>query len=221
MLTLSLVLIARDEEEAIEGAIQSVEEFCDEIIVFDTGSQDGTFEKALRLADRVYRLPVQFLEMDFGQSKSIVSGLARGAYIFNLDADERLTGGEHLISAIEWMEAANLQAVSFPRRRWADLQQTKQIELEAYPDYQSRLYRNAPTQIRWSRALHEELTVKATPIERFPIFIEHHCDHFHLSNPERANNRLRQRMALAERAGVKVEGSPEALRLAKGLDTGR
>ena len=54
MTPLSAVLIARDEERNLPGALESVR-FCDEVVVMDAGSTDRTREVAAAAGARVLR----------------------------------------------------------------------------------------------------------------------------------------------------------------------
>jgi glycosyltransferase involved in cell wall biosynthesis len=210
--TLSLVMLVKDEAACIGKAIDSVKDYVDEIVVLDTGSTDNTVEICKGYEASVIQLVTEPMKFDFGEAYTAVSWLARGAYILRMDADETLTGGEFLLDVVEQMDRHNWEAVSIPRRRWMDLAMTIQLEKEAYPDWQPRLYRNSRR--RFMGAIHEVLVgVHSHRLDK-PLCIEHFVDVFHLSDPVRAEKRMAQHMALARKAGVPVEGSQEAMRLA-------
>ena len=84
---LSCCIIARDEEESIERAIESVRELADEVIVVDTGSVDRTPYLARRCGARVHRNP--WCD-DFSEARNRALSLATGSWIIVLDADEEL-----------------------------------------------------------------------------------------------------------------------------------
>jgi hypothetical protein len=86
MPTLSVCLIAKNEEKNIERALRSVEGVADEIVVTDTGSADRTVEIASRSA-RVERFA---WNDDFSAARNFCHAQARGEWIFLLDADEEL-----------------------------------------------------------------------------------------------------------------------------------
>lgn len=79
------IIIAKNEEKLIEGALESLF-FCDEIIVIDNASLDKTKEIAGRMKAKVYTLSTNdFSELrDFGLQK------ASGDWILYVDADERV-----------------------------------------------------------------------------------------------------------------------------------
>lgn len=209
---LSFVMCVRDESPHVRETIEHLKGLYDEFVWFDTGSADDTPTICAQYGWGV-RWDIPPESMDFGAAKTLVSALARGQFILLLDADERLTHAERLPQMIEELSLSRYQAFAFPRRRWADLAMTKQLEVEAYPDWQPRLYRNIPGLLRWTGILHEQLNGEHKKVDYGPV-IEHFQDPLHLSSSERAYRRWRQRRVLARRAGVPMEGSAEAERLA-------
>ena len=49
--TLSIILIVKNEAENLQLCLESVRELADEIIVLDSGSQDGTEDVARHFSD--------------------------------------------------------------------------------------------------------------------------------------------------------------------------
>lgn len=83
---LSATVICKDEAEKIRGCLESVR-FCDEVVVVDSGSADGTLEICRELADVV-------VEADWPghvAQKNRALDLATGEWVLPLDADERVT----------------------------------------------------------------------------------------------------------------------------------
>ena len=54
MISVSLCMIVRDEEEVLGRCLESVKNAVDEMIIVDTGSQDRTKEIAEQYTDKVY-----------------------------------------------------------------------------------------------------------------------------------------------------------------------
>ena len=54
MITISLCMIVKNEEDTLARCIKSVKDIADEIIIVDTGSTDKTREIAVGLTDHVY-----------------------------------------------------------------------------------------------------------------------------------------------------------------------
>jgi tetratricopeptide (TPR) repeat protein len=85
--TVTLCMIACDEEATIGMTIKSVLALVDEIIVVDTGSQDNTRIIAEGYGARVLELP---WTDDFAAARNFALDEANGDWILVLDADEHL-----------------------------------------------------------------------------------------------------------------------------------
>ena len=83
---LTVTVITLNEAAHIEAALASVA-WADEIIVLDSGSTDGTLEKARPLATRVE----QHDWAGYGAQKNRAGELASHDWILSIDADERVT----------------------------------------------------------------------------------------------------------------------------------
>ena len=84
--TVSAVLIVKDEEDVLEASLESVQ-WCDEIVVYDTGSTDGTLDIARRLATTVVE---GYWDADFGAARNRALEHATGEWVLTIDADEVL-----------------------------------------------------------------------------------------------------------------------------------
>ena len=84
---ISLCMIVRNEERFLRDALTSVQGVVDEICIVDTGSTDGTVAVA-----ESFGATVSFMSWrdDFAWARNQALALATGAWIFVLDADERL-----------------------------------------------------------------------------------------------------------------------------------
>jgi glycosyltransferase involved in cell wall biosynthesis len=87
---ISLCLIAKDEEPMLPGCLASVEGAVDEIVLVDTGSTDRTREIARAAGARVFEQPWR---EDFSAARNEALSHARGDFVLQLDADERLAPG--------------------------------------------------------------------------------------------------------------------------------
>ena len=83
----SLCMIVRDEEKNLEACLAPVADLFDEIIIVDTGSQDGTIEIARRFTPHVHHF--QWCD-DFSAARNESLRHATGDWIFWLDADDRV-----------------------------------------------------------------------------------------------------------------------------------
>jgi len=85
MKSLSLCMVAKDEEETIRQALESVKDIVDEVIVVDTGSSDNTKEIVGEFGGKVIETEWQD---DFSAARNLALKEAAGDYILCLDADE-------------------------------------------------------------------------------------------------------------------------------------
>src|SRR5262245_2430660 len=84
---LSAALIVKNEERCLERCLQSLQDLVDEVVVVDTGSTDRTREIASDCGARLY----DFAWVDdFAAARNHALDLARGEWIFYIDADERV-----------------------------------------------------------------------------------------------------------------------------------
>jgi glycosyltransferase involved in cell wall biosynthesis len=83
---LSAIIITRNEERDLPSCLASLA-FCDEIIVVDSGSTDGTLEIAERGASRVIVRPDW---AGFGRQKQRALDAATGDWVLSIDADETI-----------------------------------------------------------------------------------------------------------------------------------
>jgi glycosyltransferase involved in cell wall biosynthesis len=86
-MTLSVIVIAKDEESSIGRTLASVA-FADEIVVVDSGSSDRTVEIA---RERAAKVTVTMDWPGFGPQKNRALDLATGDWVLSLDADEWLS----------------------------------------------------------------------------------------------------------------------------------
>ncbi len=84
---LSLCMIARDEERWLPMSLGSARPWVDELVVVDTGSQDGSVEIARQMGAQVFNHPWQ---NDFALARNQSMSHARGRWLLFMDADEEL-----------------------------------------------------------------------------------------------------------------------------------
>lgn len=195
---ISLCSFVKDEANCIMGMLSSVEQYVDEIVIVDTGSTDYTQDICRKFGARVYEVGFT----DFGKIRTLTAHLATEQWVLMLDADEELHNPSGLMDATH-NRYKRSDAYAFPRKRWLDLERTKQTEIEAYPDWQVRLFRNNKN-YTWKRELHEYFD--GTAVEH--ISIGPTIDHFHdpYKSPEALQKRSELYTRLAAQAGVTIEG---------------
>ncbi len=85
MITISLCMIVKDEQEVLARCLDSVAGIVDEIIIVDTGSKDATKEIAKCYTDKIYDFP--WVD-DFSAARNVSFEKASKEYLLWLDADD-------------------------------------------------------------------------------------------------------------------------------------
>lgn len=109
---LSIIIIAKNAEDHIADAIDSVKKIADEIIVVDNGSVDKTIEISEYLKAKVIKED----KKDFSQLRNIGLRAARGEWVFYLDTDERVTPSL-MANISDQIENKNSNATAFKIKR--------------------------------------------------------------------------------------------------------
>lgn len=84
-MTLSVCMIVKDEREVLARCLECVRSLADEIIVVDTGSQDGSQDIARSFTDKVY--PFEWCD-DFSAARNFSFEKATCELVMWLDADD-------------------------------------------------------------------------------------------------------------------------------------
>ncbi|MED5430181.1 MAG: glycosyltransferase family 2 protein, partial [Pseudomonadota bacterium] len=150
---ISGTIITLNNETQIESCILSLQSICNEIIVVDSLSLDGTREIAKKLG-------AQVIEQDFlgdGPQKAFASNFAKNDWVFSLDADEKLE--DDLIKFVNGLdlEGSQYDGYSFRRRNFAGKKWIKAAGF--YPDRVVRLYNRKLTNYH-DRTSHSYVSTK-------------------------------------------------------------
>jgi hypothetical protein len=149
-LPISVVIISLNEIRRLEACLESVRALTNDIVLVDSGSTDGTVERAQAAGVRVYHRRWT----GYSDQKNYANALAVHDWVLSLDVDERVTPA--LIAAIqaEWRrgpraDAYDLKFVNFIGHRL--------IRFGSWnPEYHVRLFDR--TKFRWnSDEVHEGL----------------------------------------------------------------
>lgn len=162
---LSACLITFNEADRIEAAIRSLA-FCDEIVVVDSGSTDGTQALATRLGARVI---VRAFD-GYRTQKDFAVRACTHDWVLNLDADERVDSALAASIAVEraadFARAAGYSMARLTRYFGAFLRYG-----EAYPDAVTRLFDRRRARFA-GREVHERVAVDGV-IVRLDGHLEH------------------------------------------------
>jgi len=142
----TLCMITKNEEKNIAGCIHSVRHLIDEILVVDTGSDDGTINQALRAGAKVINFNWQH---DFAKARNCGLDEATGDWILVLDADE----------VLEYVDAVTFNTLLSNSRSegyFVNIESYIGTGEEKMYDQVVRLFRNRP-EYRFSGAIHEQV----------------------------------------------------------------
>lgn len=143
--TLSISIIAKNEENNISTCINSIRSIADEIIVVDTGSTDNTVKTAEALGAKVYFYP---WDNDFSQAKNTALEKCTKDWVLVIDCDEVLSkeGAKNIKSLMlnPKIEGYYLKLINY----------IGQVAINDTPAL--RLFRNNP-KYRFRSKLHEQI----------------------------------------------------------------
>jgi glycosyltransferase involved in cell wall biosynthesis len=163
---ISAVLIAQNEEGNLSDALASVA-FCDEVVLVDSGSTDGTRAVAEAAGARVV---VNAPWPGFVAQRDFAVRAARHDWVLALDADERV--GQALREEIEALRVAGFDRAGYRIPRVAYYLGRWIRGTDWYPDWQVRFFDR--TRAGWQGDLvHESVRVDG-PVGRLRGELEHH-----------------------------------------------
>ncbi|MDP6934506.1 MAG: glycosyltransferase family 2 protein, partial [Myxococcota bacterium] len=154
---ITLCMIVRDEEAMLPACLESVAGVVDEMVIVDTGSEDGTVAIAKAAGAKVVHFP--WCD-DFAAARNAALPDATGEWILVLDADERLAPGcGRLLRAVA--DNARFDCGVLPLLNAIHLEATAEgilngTERSGEPILLPRFVRNAPD-LQWSGRVHESV----------------------------------------------------------------
>lgn len=157
--SIAACLIVQDERERLPAALESVA-FCDEVIVVDGGSTDGTVAIARECGALVIENPWP----GFARQRNVAIDAAKSDWVLEVDADERISST--LRASIEALLSDAPQqgqiAVFALRNRFLGRPLGPSAK---YPAYRTRLFRRGAYRHDESRDVHEGIVPRERPIE--------------------------------------------------------
>lgn len=170
---ISYLITCHNETDTLKKLLNTLEVFvCDkhEILILDDFSDNPSTIEILK--ETKYKTVQHALNNNYGEHKNYGNSLCSGGYIFQIDGDE--IPSLDLLSNIESIIDANSDVELFFVPRINDFKGvTEQHAMQwgwkldmspiykrfrvNWPDYQSRIYLNEPSRIKWDRRLHEKI----------------------------------------------------------------
>lgn len=147
-MTISAVLIVKNEEKTLEKCLKSLDGV-DEIIICDTGSKDKTLEVAKKFTDKIF-----FREWNdsFCEARNFAKSHATGDWIISIDADEVLQEIGPVREAIARAEKDNNLAIDVLM-----VAEDRSKQSFRFP----RLFKNSP-ECYWVGDVHNHLSVQGS-----------------------------------------------------------
>lgn len=194
----SVTVITLNEAANIDACLESVR-WADDVVVVDSGSTDGTVERAKAHGARVI---AREWPGSYADQKNFAAGEAAHDWILSLDADERVTPAlateiTSLLASAPAFAGYRIPRVTRHLGRWIRT-------TDWYPDYQLRLYDRRRAQ--WPpRLVHESVTAEG-PIGYLVNDLEHYAyrdiSHHHEVMNRYTTLAARQMHERGRRAGV-------------------
>ena len=191
MMTFSLCMIVKNEENVLARCLDSIADIMDEIIIVDTGSTDRTKEIASGYTDKIYDFK---WTGSFADARNFAASKARMDYIYTADADEYLEEEDrkHLI---------NLKKVLMPEIEIVQMLYCTPAELSTVynfeEEYRPKLYKRIRT-FTWIDPIHETLRIDPVVYDS-DIRIQHRPQSVHTSRDIAALEKISQKGKLSKK----------------------
>lgn len=175
MIEITFNMIVQNEESIVRKSLDNIQRARSyfgmgdtQLVVVDGGSKDSTLQicKEYKILpdDKVLEHP---FKGDFANQKNFANRMSDGRWIFNIDADETmheiltknlrgiLNQNQHvdLIRVPRVNKVEGIQPHHIAQWDW-NVDSDGDIN---WPDYQSRIYKNAPGSIKWEGGVHETI----------------------------------------------------------------
>lgn len=175
MISISLCMIVRDEEQILGRCLESIKNIPDEIVIVDTGSKDRTIEIAKKYTDKVYQIK---WENDFSKARNFSFNQATSQYIMWLDADDFIE--EEQYNKLMMLKQSLDEKIDVVLMKYHSEINRKSNNVLEY--YRERWIKNNK-EMKWVEPVHEIIEMKGC-IRYCDIYITH------IGNDKRKNRNL-------------------------------
>lgn len=156
---LSICMMVKDEEKNLKRCLESLKPILlqdeVELIIVDTGSKDKTVEIAKSYTSQLF---YKEWNSDFSEMRNYTISLAKGEWIFILDADEEVKNSEMILSEIEKAEEEQAKTICVNVKNLTQEDDKKNYVLNVSP----RIFKKGF--IKYQGAVHNQ------PIFHQPVF---------------------------------------------------
>lgn len=155
---LSVCLIVKNEEQMLASCLESVADIADEIVVYDTGSEDRTVAIARAAGARVFE---GYWDDSFARARNAALEQARGQWVFSIDADEKFLGDPATLRTLLADQRSNVEAYLVPIENLHGAGNARSVHTAV------RLFRRSSG--TWRHRLHEQVVAADDPDRRLQI----------------------------------------------------
>lgn len=165
MISISLCMIVKNEEDVLDRCLNSVKDIVDEIIIVDTGSTDRTKEIAERFTDKIY----DFKWVDnFSKARNFAFSKATKDYQMWLDADDIiLEEDKNKIKSLKDELPSNVDIVTMKYNTHFD-----ENNIPIFTSTRGRLFKRNKN-YEWKDHIHEYIELKGNIYYAMDIYITH------------------------------------------------
>lgn len=197
--TISLAIIAKNEEDTLPKCLNSVIDIVDEIILVDTGSTDRTIEIAKEIAKDKLVLIESPWTNNFSYHRQISFDQATKDYILWADADDILINPENLKDILDNQEGFDIVNLKYDYDR-DEFGNTTMLHWRDRVLKNTRL-EDGTSAWKWNDPVHEYLSYALTPP---PIDVKTLDSHVFHNRPEEGEGSVMRNLTILEENAIKV-----------------
>ena len=189
MARVSLSMIVKDEAASIADVLADASAFCDELVVADTGSTDGTQELARAAGARVIDVP---WTDDFAAARNASLDACAGEWVVWLDADDRVppAAQQAFARVLADLGEEDVDALVSPYHCAFD----ENTGAPTFTTLRERVLRRGAG-LRWAGAIHEVVDITRARIREEPaLVVEHRRTEAQAAADEGRNLRILERL---------------------------
>lgn len=192
MITISVCMIVKNEEDKLGICLDSLKTIADEIIIVDTGSTDKTKELAAKYTDKIYDFA---WTGSFSDARNFAFSKASCDYIYSADADEELDSEN--IKKFEMLKEIMDQQIDIVQMYYCNQLENNTIysfDRELRPKLYKRL-----REFVWQETIHEAVRLE-------PVIYDSEIDIIHRPGEGHAVRDLKAFERLIETSRESVDG---------------
>ncbi len=165
MITISLCMIVKNEEEVLERCLDSIRDAVEEIVIVDTGSIDGTRDIAKKYTEKIYTYP---WKEDFASARNYALEKGTMDYLMWMDADDAVSPKcKEALLGLKKILPPKIDMVMMPYVTGRD-----ENGRPAFVYYRERLVKNHKG-FRFIGRVHEVIPPRGNVYYAEEVFIEH------------------------------------------------